>query len=338
MPRAPGGGARAFGATQCVVASIAACNRTRLPAFHGSFAAGSSSEVTVPAETETTLVVPLEQAQTAPWPSSRYEISFALHGGTLDEQRTVTTPSTAPAGRTGARIALALESAAAAPCQPPAKVRGPVTVRGRADPELAGQAVVLRTARTADDVPSDLARVRVSGDGTFVLAGWRPAPGYHEVGAAYRSQRPELVDDFAPPLALEVEPDEPAPPPAPPLIPAPGPAPAGPAPAATTTTRPAAFPVVLANRRLRADRRGFVRLRLLCPAASPRPCAETLRIRAGARTLTARSVTLAPGRPTTVRIRLRPAARRSLARARRALTVSVRIGGAPAVRAALTRR
>ena len=174
-------------------------------------------------------------------------------------------------------------------------------------------------------------------DGTFAFAGWRPEPGYHEVGARYTSQRPELVDDFSAPLSFELEPDEPTPTPTP-TPPAEAPRPTPMPTVDPPLVAPASSKVLLANRRLHADRRGRVRLRLLCPAAAVRPCVERVRISRGGRTLATRSVTLPPGRVRTVALRLGAAARRSLTGRRRALAVLVRIGEARAIRATLSRR
>lgn len=314
QPRFEGPGGPTSG-RGCLVSSTASCGVTPLAAFHGADLSRPSFEVTIPADSQTTVVVPLAHAATAPWPTSRYEASFRLEpgvGGTLEQAIQVGSGLTAPAGRTGVPIELSLEPGGAPPCVPGPEIRGPVTVRGRTEPALAGQEVVLRTASVPGEAPRELARVRVAGDGTFVFAGWRPAPGYHEVAASYTAQRSERADDFSSPLIFTA--------------------------AAEAVVSKAAIGLRLGDRRLRADRAGLVRLRLHCPAAAIRPCADRMRISRGGRTLATRSVTLAPGRARTVRLRLGPAARRSLARRRTGLRVLVRIGDAEGLRATLSRR
>ena len=340
-PRVEGPGT--LGPLRCTVPSLPACNRTGLRVFHGIFDGSGDLEVSVPPRSRTTLVFRARQSMDAPWPASRFQVRFQVSDGTLAGPQAIETPRLAPAGRTGVRIGLRVEPAGGGFCEPAPQVRGPLTVRGRTDPSLAGQEILLRTATTDEQVPRDLARVRVADDGTFAFAGWRPPPGYREVAATYAAQRPELADDFSAPVAFELTGNDPDRDPVTEPRPDDGP-PKGTPPGSDDGGSPAADPlrpeprIFLANRGLRADRTGLVRLRLLCPSSVEGACRPGISLRARGRTLaTRRPVTLLPGRPRTIRVRLSRSARRLLARERR-LRVGVRIGDQPAVSSTLRRR
>jgi hypothetical protein len=100
-----------------------------------------------------------------------------------------------------------------------------------------------------------------------------------------------------------------------PGAPAPG-APVGPAaPSAPTVDAPrAALPVAL-GARLRIAR-GTARVAVACRAANPVPCKGVLALRIGRTVVGRKRFTLAPGRRTTLRVRLSRAALRKLARRR----------------------
>jgi len=343
-------GAGVLEETSCSVPGIPACTRTALrPIAHGILGGGTAYEVTVPARSRTTLVVPLMAAQSAPWPSSRYAAGFILEGGTLEADRKVSSAPTAPAGRTGVRIALRVDPAGGALCEPTPKVRGPVTVRGRTEPNLGGQEIVLRYGTAEEPDPRDLARVRVADDGTFAFAGWRPPPGYYEVGAKYTAQRAELADDFSSPVSFELTGDEPerVPPPPPPEQEPPReqqpprqqePPSGSPPPGPTTTPQKTGLPLapMLVNRSLRADRGGLVRLRLFCPRKDA--CSGAIRVRIGGRTVARRGPVAVPaGARRTVRVRLSRTARQRIRRGRE-LAAVVRIGDGPPAAVTLRRR
>ena len=323
-PRLEGPGT--LGRSACAVPALASCNRTFLKAFHGAPDGSSSHEVSVGPRTRTTFVVRGSQARDAPWPASRYQARFFLRGGTLDGDRVIDTPRIAPAGRTGVRIALRVEPAGGGLCQPAPEIRGPVTVRGRTDPSLAGQEIVLRTATEEDREPRDLARVRVADDGTFTFAGWRPEPGYREVAAQYTSQRPELADDFSAPTSFVLRANDPEPPPE--GEPDRGQDPDGGS--RGPVVEPAQAAPQLLDRTLRVDRAGRVRLRLYCPRMRD-ACRGQIRVRIGGRSAAFRGlVTVAAGARRTVRVRLGRAARRRIA-GRRGVRATVRIGDRPVV-------
>lgn len=323
-PRFEGPGT--LGRSMCSVPGVPACDKTYLPTRHGMLGAAGSDEITVPAQTRTVLVSRLSHTSTAPWPNSTYGAGFRVQGGTLAEDRTVTSSTTPPAGRTGVRLAVTVEPAGSQGCERVPEVRGPVTVRGRSDRFLAGQEVILRYATEAEPQPRELARLRVADDGTFVFRDWRPKePGLYEVAAAYVSQRPELTDDFSPPRAFRLA--EPVPDPVDPRMPT--------EPHVDPDLTP---PPVLVNRSLRVDREGRVRLRLFCPRGAPLFCSGSIRLRIGGRTVGLRSsVVVAREARRTIRVRLSRPARRRVAR-RRGVRATVRISDRPLVAVTLRPR
>ncbi len=323
QPRIEGPGS--IGPTNCAVPSpVPPCHRTYLPTEHGSWGGHALFEVTVPAGSESTVVVPLHHAHTAPWADARYAMRFTASGGTLEADREVDTPELAPAGRTGVRLSVALDPGGDTLCgKVPELPNGPVTVTGRSDPALPGQEILLRYATADEPQPRDLARVGVREDGTFQLRDWRPASGHYEVAATYVAQRPERADDFSRPVAFTMRAPGPVVPPPPP-----------PPPPVVTAPRSVAS---LLTRRVRVGAGGAVRLRVACPAAAAKACAGRLRLRARARTLAARRLTVVAGARRVVHLRLNRYGRRLLRRAGR-VRVTVRLGPAAAGAVVLVRR
>ncbi|MDP9386053.1 MAG: hypothetical protein M3P50_12665, partial [Actinomycetota bacterium] len=277
----------------CVTGSgFPPCGKTGLPSGHGVFGGKPSFGVEAPPNSRTTFRLPLDHAPTAPWPQSRYRVEFFMRGETLEGGAARTgTPGYAPAGRTGVRLALqaSAPSRPTADCKPfedttPENRGELITLTGRADPYLAGEEVILRYATEAAPAPRELARLRVAGDGTFVLRNWSPPePGYYEVAAAYVSQHPSRTDDLSEPLSFRFT----APSPKGRLPPVDQSRPPGPIVDQIRTPIPVA--PMLVNRSLRVARDRLVRLRLYCPAGRREPCSGAIRLRIGGRTVASRT-------------------------------------------------
>ncbi|HEX8647295.1 MAG TPA: calcium-binding protein [Thermoleophilaceae bacterium] len=65
-----------------------------------------------------------------------------------------------------------------------------------------------------------------------------------------------------------------------------------------------------------ADRKGYVRVKVRCPASAPARCAGTLRLRRGTRTYGKARYSIAPGSTRTLRVKVKSSLRRSLGRRR----------------------
>lgn len=271
--------------------------REVLPTFglrrgHGTLTSSVGVDLDLPANADSTLVVPAGIVADAPWPGMTYRLQVERLG---TEPAEVAVPEATIGGQTGVPVSIDTEPAStdqicqdASPAHPFGRA---IRITGQADPGIAGDRVDILAGGPGDRGPRVLGAATVAPDGTFAFDGWQPAePGQYAVGARYVSRRPERADDFAEPRMLTI-----APPPPPPITPEP------PANAVATAGTP------------HISRTGRVSLRLACPGEAITSCRGVVRLFRG-RNRIARSYELAPRSAARVSLRLRARDRRTFRR------------------------
>jgi hypothetical protein len=93
------------------------------------------------------------------------------------------------------------------------------------------------------------------------------------------------------------------------------------------TPRPAATTASLVRLPKRVSRKGVYSVSVLCPAASPLPCAHRLTLKAQGKTIATGKGSSKPGRRVQITLKLTSAARRTLAR-KGTLTATLTLSGA----------
>ena len=173
----------------------------------------------IPANSTAAIVLPARPFENAPWRSMDLSVEF-LVGPTAGSAHVVRSPSPINVGRHGVPISFRADPAGAGPLWgaclslaggaalplPSVPLGTEVSLGGKTDPAVAGQAMTIRAARRGERAPVDLARVRIQGDGSFRYR-WRPtALGDYALGALYRSQSPALADDFSAATSMRIAP------------------------------------------------------------------------------------------------------------------------------------
>lgn len=247
-----------------------------LPHLHGTMGNSQQVMLDLPANSESTLVVPAAVSRTAPWAGAYHELKV--------------TPSMGPGaavisrvgveGRTGLPIAFNTEPGSVSPVcakeSPEYESGTNMVIRGHTDPRAAGDFMTIMAGAPGETEAREIGKALIAPDGTFGFSGWRPAEaGFHAVAVHYRSQRPELADDFAPPLALRIRAAEGKPEPPPP-----------------------GFPELVGKPRTQTK----TALRLRCIA--PTKCSGRVRLRRAGRSLVGRGFSIQPGSETVVRLPL----------------------------------
>jgi hypothetical protein len=267
-------------------------------------AGGQRYYLEMPANAESVLVVSTPMGNDAPWPGTTYGLDARVDGTALNLPR-------AGAGNPlGVPLSFTTDPPAGKDIcgKRPRFSHGPVKVTGRTDPALSGDRVTVIDAQS--DATRTVGEATVQPDGTFVLDGWKPAPGDHTVAVRYVSQRPDRTDDFAAPQWFAT--DSPPPPPAPPQTLLKPPAPL-----------PQAAPEVLGTSRAAA---GFVTVRLKCKSAGG--CRGVARLSRKGRRVAARRYDMADGATARLRMRLPARTWRSLRRrGRLAMEVQLDVAG-----------
>ena len=167
-----------------------------LPDRHGGLYAGFEVQLSLPSRSTSTLIVPAGPGHHAPWAGMEPRLKFSVSSGAA-----ILSPAPRLTGRLGVRIAFGARQ----PCATERITHGrAIAIAGTTEPAIAGQTVRLRFVPPGLRRPVTLADIRVGRNGRF-RHGWRPPlPGDYELGAIYRSQAPELADDFAAPTFFRV--------------------------------------------------------------------------------------------------------------------------------------
>ena len=276
----------------------------------------------LPPRGRATVTARFDVAPTPPWPGTDYRPRFDLapyDGEPADEAlrpddgsvapRSVLAAPIAVFGRSGVHIrlhTLPVSADGGGSGGTPTFAPGtPVTVFGVTHPPVPRLVLTDRNERRVHEI----ATVPVDVDGRFALYRWRAdGGGYHEVGALYRSHRPDFADDYACVRSFLIADGGP-------------PQPDAEAPA-----------VAVRSRVLSVTRSGRTTVALSCPAEHWRRCEGALAIRLnGVRTQAPYSVPA--GTRGRVDVRLRPL-RRALQRpaARAVVNVLPADGGTPTQR------
>lgn len=215
------GAGTVIGSGRPLVVGDPACSPAPVFPFpHGGFSYSNPwLEADVPANTTTVIALPARLGQNAPWRTMDLAVEFRI-GEPPATPVTVRSPNPVNSGPRGVPISIRTDPPGLHhPCLgsgipssgPPAVELGTdVLLSGRTDPLISGQLMTIRVERQGESA-SDIATVRVGGDGAFSYR-WRPTvPGDHAIGAYYRSQTPAVTDDFSGTMALRVTPPPPPP-------------------------------------------------------------------------------------------------------------------------------
>lgn len=199
--------------------AIPACS-PRLPIPHGFEPINDAAIVTLPPNSTSSFERTYRTGVFAPWPGADLRPTYVAEAGkveglaggtsTLEREVTVRPPQPRLKGRTGVHITFRT-----APASSPTALRNQrvirrgraITIRGRTDPPIPGQTLLLRYHGPKNERRlRTLARVRVGTAGRFKYRGWRPKdPGKYELWAFYKSQRTKLASDHACPRAFTLQ-------------------------------------------------------------------------------------------------------------------------------------
>lgn len=173
--------------------------------LRGSVIHFTTVDVTLPADSISTLVARYRTGFAPPLPGARYGLVAEASGGTLDRPVSIELPGPRLRGRRGVRIGLqtAPRSSDEIFVEPPSIRRGqPISLSGTTDPPVAGQRIELRYRYEGSEATGGrpaggvLATIRADRRGRFRHRGWRPRRrGLYRLTAAYRSQRRSLASD-----------------------------------------------------------------------------------------------------------------------------------------------
>ena len=189
------------------------CNPV-LPDVHGTGPSFQAPviEVQIPPNSNSAIAAvahPLTGLGYAPWLGIDTGAEFEVQDTSSSLPQTIHSPSPRNDGKHGVRISLQTDPEgkpggcpygpfSSSQAVPVVELGKEIVISGTADGEVAGQRMTLRTPdRTLADVP-------IADDGSFSYR-WRPEkPGDHTIGALYRSQSPDFLDDFSVPVTLRV--------------------------------------------------------------------------------------------------------------------------------------